>query len=173
MTDHESIEYPAAVENTRVEYTRTMQIGTSPGKVFPLACPVEELRWVPNWEYQLVYTRSGVNEDNCIFTEQMSGLLMFGRPVTTTWNTTLHDPDKYRVQFLLLLEDKAIIKWELSCRETGVNTTTCTLHLIFTALDDEANELKEDDIEEKLMAIPSFLFPALKHYCETGRLLSR
>ncbi len=172
MTNRERIEYPVAEENTRVENTHTAEIQSSPDKIFPLACPVEELRWIPNWEYRLVYTESGVNENNCIFTEQLSGPLFFGKPLTTTWYTTLHDPDRYRVHFLLMIGGKATIKWELSCRETGMNTTTGTLHLVFTALDNEANALEEKDIKEKLMAIVSFVFPPLQHYCETGEMLT-
>jgi hypothetical protein len=114
MTNQESIQYPAATEQKRVEMMHTIEIKSTPDKIFPLGCPVEELRWTPNWEYQLVYTKSGVNENNCIFRENMSGPIFFGKPVTTAWYTTLHDPDKCRVQFLLIIEDKAVIKWKFT-----------------------------------------------------------
>jgi hypothetical protein len=129
-------------------------------------------RWTPNWEYQLVYTNSGVNEDNCIFREDMSGPILFGNPATTTWYTTLHDSDKCRIQWLLIIEDKAVIKWEFSGRETDLNTTTCTWNLIFTALNNEANELSEKGIKESLNTILNFVSNALKHYCETGKIIS-
>jgi len=172
MTNPESIQYPAATEQKRVEMMHTIEIKSTPDKIFPLGCPVEELRWTPNWEYQLVYTQSGINEDNCIFREDMSGPILFGNPATTTWYTTLHDSDKCRVQWLLIIEDKAVIKWEFSGRETGSNTTTCTWNLIFTALNNEANELSEKGIKESLNTILNFVSNALKHYCETGKIIS-
>ncbi len=172
MANQEQMQYPAAIENKRIEKISTIEIKTSPDKVFPLACPVEELRWIPNWEYQLKYSKSGINEPNCIFTENMSGPAIFGKPVTITWVTTIHDPDKHRIHFLLVMEDKAVMKFEFQCRETGVNTTTCTWHFVFTALDKEANALNESDIENSLTAIQSFLSNSLKYYCENGKMIS-
>ena len=52
--------------------------------IFPLLCPVEELKWIDNWQYQLVYSDSSVNENNCIFRENMSGLILFDSPITIT-----------------------------------------------------------------------------------------
>ncbi len=172
MKNHDSIEYPAALQNKRVEKMHTIEIKSTPGKIFPLGCPVEELRWTPNWEYDLVYSKSGINENNGIFTEKMSGPVLFGKPVTTSWVTTLSDEDKGRVQWLLIAEDKAVIKWNFSMRETGTNRTTATWNLVFTALDDETNQLTEKDIEERLTLILSFISGALKHYCETGKIIS-
>ncbi len=173
MKKHESIQYPAAVENKRVIEKLTLEIKASPDKIFPLACPVEELRWIENWDYQLVYTASGVNETNCIFNEEMSGPAIFGKPMTITWVTTLHDPDKHWIHFLLILEDKAIIQFEINFRETGIDTSTVTWKFVFTALDDEANALENENVAQSLQAILSFLSESLKHYCETDEMLTR
>ena len=172
MVKLEQLHYPAALKNKRVETAYTIEIKTSPDKIFPLACPVEELRWIPDWEYQLIYSRSGVNEPGCIFTENVSGPAIFGRPVTTTWVTTLHDPDKHRITFLLIMSNQAVLKWSFQARETGVASSTCTWHLVFTALDEEANGLDENNIENSLTLILSFLSDCLKHYCETGTIIT-
>jgi hypothetical protein len=171
MTNQESIQYPAVLDKKRVENMLTVEIKTSPEKIFPLACPVEELRWIRDWEYQLIYTKSGVNENNCMFIENVSGPIFFGRQVATTWITTFHDPDKYRVHFLLIMEEKAVIKFEFQCREIGINTSVATWHFVYTALDSEADKLTEQAIKENLMTIISFISSSLKHYCETGKIL--
>ena len=171
MSKNQTITYQPAIENKRVEAAVTREIKASPGIIFPLACPVEELRWVPQWDYQLIYSKSGVNETNCIFNEDKSGPHFFERPLTTTWVTTIHDPDNYRVLFELNLAGKAVIRLNVRFREVARKVSSCTWHMVFTALDEEAGAMPEDTIRVKLELVMTFLADALKHYCETGEMV--
>jgi hypothetical protein len=171
MSKNHTITYQPALDNKRLEVSVTREIRASPSKIFPLACPVEELRWIPEWDYQLIYSKSGVNETNCIFTEDKSGPHFFEKPVTTTWVTTIHDPDNFHISFQLNLGGKAVIRLNVRLREVGAEVSSCTWHMVFTALDEEANAMAEDTIRVKLEFIMTFLADALKHYCETGEML--
>ncbi|MBA4367576.1 MAG: hypothetical protein C0403_08045 [Desulfobacterium sp.] len=171
MTTNKTITYQPATENKRIEAMVTREIKASPGKIYPLACPVEELRWIPNWEYELIYSKSGVNETNCIFNEEQSGPHFFEKPLTTTWVTVLHDPDKHRILFQLNLSGKAVINLKVEFREVGKEVSSCTWHMIFTALDEEANSMATETIQVKMELVMNFLSEALKHYCETGEML--
>jgi len=163
--------YRPATENKRVETAVTREIKASPRNIFPLACPVEELRWIPEWDYKLIYSRSGVNETNCIFNEEISGAHFFEKPLTTTWVTTIHDPDNYRISFLLNLAGKAVIRLNIKIREVGRKVSSCTWHMVFTALDEDANAMPDDMIRVKLESVVTFLADTLQHYCETGKML--
>ncbi len=171
MTNQISIEYKPAIERKRVSCTLTKEIRVPPRKILVLACPVEELRWIPDWEYHLLYSESGVNETGCIFTEEKSGLLLFGKPVTTTWYTALHNPENNRIIFHLTLERKAIISFNFNVKEVAEKISVCTWNMVFTAIDDEANSLEEEEISTKVDTILAFLSQCLKHYCETGQIL--
>jgi len=57
MSKNQTITYRPAIANKRVEAAVTREIKASPGNIFPLACPVEELRWIPEWDYQLIYSK--------------------------------------------------------------------------------------------------------------------
>ncbi len=142
-----------------------------PEKIFPLACPVEELRWIHNWEYELVYTKSGVNENNCIFRETMLAPLLFNQTFPTTWIATVHDPEKCRMHFVLLPADKAVIKVEFQCNQLGSDISRCTWYMTFTALDEETNKMAENEVRENMNTIMTFLSGSLKHYCEIGEML--
>ena len=85
MSSDQIITYQPATEHKRVEAAVTRKIMASPHQIFPLACPVQELRWIPQWDFQLIYSKSGVNETNCIFNEEKSGLHFFETPLTATW----------------------------------------------------------------------------------------
>jgi len=170
MTEKRSIDYQPATKK-RIEAIVTREITASPQKIFPLACPVEELRWIPDWNYQLIYSKSGVNETNCIFIEDLSGPHFFEKPLRTTWVTNLLDPDKYRILFQLNLTEKAVIRFAFKINEVGESVSSCSWHLTFTALDEEANALEDETIQAKLELMITFLAEALKHYCETGEML--
>jgi hypothetical protein len=172
MAINQSITYQPSTEYKRVEAAVTREIMLSPCKIFPLACPVEELRWIPEWDYQLIYSKSGVNEANCIFNEDKSGFHFFEKPLTTTWITTTHEPDRHFVIFQINLDGKAVIRFEVRFREVAVNVSTGTWHMTFTALDDEANAMSVDAIRAKMELLMTFLADALKHYCETGEMLA-
>lgn len=171
MSKNQTITYRPAISNKRVEAAVTREIKASPGNIFPLSCPVEELRWIPEWDYQLIYSKSGVNETNCIFNEDKSGAHIFEKPLTTTWVTTIHDPENYRILFQLNLADKAVIRLNVRVREVGKAVSSCTWHMVFTALDEEANAMADDTIRGKLELVMTFLAEALQHYCETGKML--
>ena len=135
--------------------------------IFPLLCPVEELKWIDNWQYQLVYSDSSVNENNCIFRENMSGLILFDSPITITWITTLYDPDSH-IQFVLICGKMAVIKFDIELRDQGNGSSSIQFKFTYTSL-------KEDTVDEttkgKLMTILAFLTTSLKYYCETGEIL--
>lgn len=171
MSPNQAITYQPATEHKRVEAAVTREILASPYKIFPLACPVEELRWIPEWDYQLIYTKSGVNEVNCIFNEDKSGLHFFEKPITTTWTTTTHDPDRYLVVFHLYLGGKAVIRLEIRLKAVGENLSSSTWHMVFTALDDEVNTMPLETIEARMELMMTFLADLLKHYCETGEMM--
>lgn len=171
MSKNTTINYQPAIENKRVEAAVTMEIKASPAGIFPLACPVEELRWIPEWDFKLIYSKSGVNETDCIFNEEKSGPHFFERPLKTTWVTTIHDPGNFHISFQLNLADKAIIRLNVRFREVGTKVSSCTWHMVFTALDEEANTMTADTIRVKMELIMTFLAEALKHYCETGEML--
>ena len=56
MSQNKTITYQPAIENKRLEAVITREIKSSPRSIFPLACPVEELRWIADWDFQLIYS---------------------------------------------------------------------------------------------------------------------
>ena len=170
MFKQESIDYKPAMERLRVEATLTREIGASPDRIFPLVCPVEELRWIPDWKYELVYTQSGVNETDCIFIENKSGQLLFDTPVPTTWVTLIHDPQNKKVLFLLNLDGRAVIRFDLRIQAVGSEVSRILLKMRFTAIDQETDTMPAETIQEKLELILTMLAEWLKHYCETGHM---
>src|SRR5271167_3067103 len=51
----------------RVVHEFTQINDARPEEVFPLLCPVREADWVPQWQYRMIYSESGVAEQGCVF----------------------------------------------------------------------------------------------------------
>jgi hypothetical protein len=151
----------------RFTATKTLEIKAEADAIFKLACPVEELKWIRNWSYELIYSDSGVNENNCIFTETVSGALLFGTAEPTFWQTTLHDKEARVFHALLIYGTQATCKFEWTVNESDTGVHTATWRVTLTSLGDEFNE----DLTEKLAYWLEFLSSCAKHYCETGEML--
>jgi hypothetical protein len=165
------INYEPATTQLRVQASLTKEIDSVPEDIFPLACPVEELRWIPGWDYRLLYSASGVNETNCMFTEKISGPHIFSESMKTVWTTVVHDPENKMVLFHIQLGQKASIRFKVTFRKVGLNTSCCTWDMVLTALDKQTSEMAADDIQGKLASMMMFLSECLKYYCENGEIL--
>ncbi|MDH3211244.1 MAG: hypothetical protein OEM05_02055 [Myxococcales bacterium] len=146
------------------------RIQAPPVTIFPLLCPIEEYKWIDEWECELVYSDSGVVEDNCIFREEISSAL-FGSSAPATWITTLHDPDNARRHFVIV-NDELVRKAEVSIEDSGEGVSTVKWTTIATTLNEKGNEHFED-LEGRLQLMLRFIATSLKHYCETGQILPR
>jgi len=158
----------------RITNIHEVEINAAAETIFPLACPVEELKWIEGWgeQYEMIFSESGVNEKNCIFKEKMSGPVLVEKPIMTTWVTTIHDPENRCIEFLIIIGDKAIMNIQFDIRVTEKETSMCRWKLILTALDSETNQIPEETMKERMQAVTSALSMMLKHYCETGEMMT-
>ena len=139
--------------------------------IFPLACPKEELKWIDAWEYELIYSATGYNENNCIFIERMSSPVLFETPGVTHWYTTLYNRDDLKIQFLLNCANRALIKWDFVLYPIGHEISRVIWNLTLTSLSDDVDRIGRQALEERLVGMIGFLSQALKHYCEQGAML--
>jgi len=145
------------------EFSR--KISASPSEVFPLLCPVREYDWIDGWTCDLIYSDSGVAENNCVFTTK------FPRGSEEIWVVSEYDPEKYVIQFVVVNPKTHIMKFDVSLRDDGDNSTTALWRSTFTALTEEGNELIDKTLDETYPAVMTRLSKSLDHYCRTGKML--
>ncbi len=142
--------------------------------IFPLACPVEEEKWI--WEasdYTMIYSESGTNEKNCIFSEEMSAphLMGPGDAGSTCWVTTRYDKDNFVIHWVHVRRSTIGI-YELSLREKNAHETELMLDMTLTAIKEEANARFDENMRERMRMMMEYIGRSLKHYCETGTRLA-
>jgi hypothetical protein len=155
----------------RVYASYREEINAVPDIVFPLLCPVAEHQWIDGWSCTLVYTKSGVNEEGCIFKEGMTGPALVGKAIRSTWVTNRWDPENHAIQFVIFSGDSAVVRYTVVLKAIGGSGTVALMDFEFTALDEESSSLDEGEIRTRLLAVAAFISKSLKHYCETGKIL--
>lgn len=156
----------------RIHVTHEETVNASPEEAFALACPVEELKWIDKWEFQMIYSDSGRNENNCIFREQMSSLFVLNSPeIATYWYTILYDKEEYGFHAVLVSGENAIGKFEFGVKVLGERKIRACWNLTFTALGEQGNRLFDQGFESRMKGMLSFLGESAKHYLEKGEML--
>jgi hypothetical protein len=149
----------------RVARRYVHQVGAPPDSVFPLLCPVREYEWIEGWNCSMVYSESGVAENNCIFTTD------FPDRGPGTWIVTRYDYEAFRVEYTIFHPDRFVERIDLVLSEGGENTTAVHWTRTFTGLSPEGNEFVEHYAGDHLDERMEWLGRSLDHFCRTGEML--
>ena len=140
-------------------------VAAEPARVFPLLCPVLEYEWIDGWECEIIYSQSGVAENNCIFATN------FEPEGRTIWAVSLYEPENFRIEFVTVTPGLRTGKLDLKLTEPGPGQTHVSWTYTFTALNDAGREHLKTITEEAFMVRMTFLDESLNHYCRTGQKL--
>jgi hypothetical protein len=91
-------------------------VEASPEIVFPLLCPVREREWIPGWQADIVYSASGLVEDNCVFRSPNPKL---GEGL---YVTTRHEPDHGLVEFVVFYPGICVMRLDIAATAEGKRT---------------------------------------------------
>jgi hypothetical protein len=170
----EKMTYPEIRETrvNRVMASHNEIIKGSPGKIFALLCPVQEYKWIDKWDCEIIYSDSGGVENNCIFKEHKTGPVLFESDIPTYWTVSYYDQTNYKVQFVLMSDNIAITKINVEIKDIGAHNLSVSLVMIITAMCEEANNKIHKSTQNKANMYLKVLGKSLKHYCESGEMLS-
>ncbi len=165
------------------------RIKASPSVILPLFCPVEEYKWIPDWDCEMVHSISGVAEQGCVFKENFTGSSLYNNAAgallwsltkshllssdipSTTWTFKVHDPDAMRIRFELVTEEIATIVYDVNIEDMGDGVSEVTWLYVFTPLNKRGRRMQNRFTDMKMRGGLAFLGQTLKYYCETGQML--
>ena len=155
------------MQEKRLTAQFNIQIASPASAVFPLLCPVEELKWIPGWRYDMIFSSSGRNEDNCMFAEYMTGPHFFGpgHREPSIWTTTRYDETNHVIHFLIT-SAKMYIRLEIGLKAPDANSTDVTWSMTATPVNEKGNALMDGEMEKRMSLMLMFLSNLLKNYCE-------
>ena len=125
----------------RITRIFSTSLSASPEKIFPLLCPTKEYDWIPTWQCEIIYSKSGLAELGCVFSTDFGDASGTEIWVICTYEknrqvgfvkTGVHHTTRYNVD-LKPNETGSIIRWKQE----------------ITSLDDHGDKLV-DKITEKV-----------------------
>ncbi len=93
-----------------------MRLDASPGRIFPLLCPVREAEWLPGWQAEVLHSNSGFAELGCVFlTQDEDGY-------ERVWTISRHDPVAGALQFVQFMAGLCVIRLDIQLEAMGQGT---------------------------------------------------
>lgn len=163
------------MSNRKSESTRVVvpiSVGAPVESVFALASPVEEYLWIPRWKCQLVHCPRDRVELGTVFREVFSAPFLTGtHNAVTTWTVVAYSPESTRIHFELENQDSVTL-YAIELHADGPARTQGTLTLTYRPLSRRGRKLAAGDLTAKLRLMLNVLATMIKHYAETGRMVS-
>jgi len=140
-------------------------------KVFKLACPVEEYKWIPGWKCNLIHCPNNRVEEGTVFSEILSAPFLsdgvFGK---TVWTAIRHEPEKNLLVFRLENRVSSSI-YQIGLTADKQGNSSITLDFTYTPIGKAYNRRMVEERERKIHAMLSILSSMLKHYSEKGFII--
>jgi len=144
------------------------QINNAPPEVvFPLLCPVREKEWIDGWDYEMIYSKSGLIEKGCTFSTPHHG------NEQTIWYVTEYDKVNYRIEFVRFSPNEEIARINIILLNNGDGTTTSSITYQYTALNDLKKDWIQDKLENEFIESMIWWEKSINHYLEKGEKLMR
>lgn len=89
----------------------------------------------------------------------------------TIWTAVLHDPENFKLHFKLYTENSLSL-YKIELEDDGKSGTVGTLDLTYTSTSKKGNKLVVKNVGEKIHVMLTIIIAMLKHYCETGSMIT-
>ena len=144
--------------------TFTQKVQGSKSEIFPLLCPVRERDWIDGWECEIIYSKSGINEEGCVFTTP--------HPCDkhTLWVTTRYDFEKGIIQFARVTEGEEAVKIDIQLIGDR-NDTECKISYQYTPLNPVRDQYLRDNLDKEFNQSMQWWEKAINYYLSTGLML--
>ena len=135
------------------------EIGAAPEAVFPLLCPVREYEWLDGWSAEMVYSRSGVAEENCVFrTPAAAGW--------STWTTVRYEPP-VRIEYVWVNPGNLVTHLTITLEPVAPGRTRLRWQRAFTGLSEAGSQEAANWTDAREREIGR----RLEHFLKTGTML--
>lgn len=154
----------AAFKPNRVVKSYIMNVCASPAEVFPLLCPVREYEWIEPWSCDMVFSASGVAENNAVFMTDFPA--QGGRE---TWIVCRYEKDR-AIEFIRVVPEFKVNRLDVALTAAGEGTTVIWTHT-YTGLSEAGNQWIRRLTDDAFRAEKAILEKLLSHYLKTGTML--
>lgn len=142
-----------------------MTINADPGMVFPLLCPVREYEWIEPWQCDIIYSKSRVAENNCVFSTDLPD-----RGGPEIWTVSRYEPN-FCIEFVRFTPDEKIVKLDIQLDANAYGHCDILWRKVFTGLSENGNRVVKTLADNQFEIESKMIEKMLNHYLKTGRRL--
>ena len=153
-------------ESLRITKETQLHIAAEPSRVFPLLCPVREYEWIEIWRCRMLYSESGVAENNCVFETDFAQ--NGGRE---TWIVSRYEVNRC-IEFVRFSADEKIIKLDIRLQDAENDRTRLLWRKTYTGLSPSGNRLIQTIAEQQFAPEAAMIEKMLNTFLTTGKMLS-
>lgn len=139
----------------------------TPQQVFPLLCPVREKDWLDGWEYEMIFSKSGLIEQDCVFITPHHGAMK------TTWFVSHYDPERLTIEFIRTTPLESVVKIIIQLHPVSNDKTKTEITYQYLGLSEQQNEHIVTTLETEFNNSMAWWERAINHYLKTGQKLLR
>jgi hypothetical protein len=155
-----------AFKANRIVKTYTMNLPSPPKKIFPLLCSTRKHEWLEDWKSDMIYSDSGVAENNCVFRTD------YPHRGEMIWVVTRYDAPR-AIEFTVFTFDFYVLKLDITLKPNGNGGTHANWTHTFTAITERGNKFiahyTDSDHHKKMFRLEQ----SLEHFCRTGEMLRK
>lgn len=126
----------------RVSRSYRQTINATPEIVFPLICPVREADWLDDWDYIMIYSKSGVAELGAVFTTS------FWENTEQVWIITKHDAVKNEVEFARVVPGLVTSVLNVNILRKDEQSSHVDITYTYTSLTEKGNNFIDNKYTE-------------------------
>ena len=134
----------------------TGELDAPPQDVFPLLCPVREYEWLDGWKCDMIFTKSGVAEENCIFSTPNG---------PSIWNVDHYEPPR-KIEFTVV-SPEMVNRLNFTLEPTPSGGTRLNWQRTFTGLNDAGNA----KVNSWDTGLDRKLTRAIAEFLKTGKMM--
>lgn len=142
-------------------------INASSEKVFPLLCPVREADWLDGWQYDMIYSESGLVEEGAVFSTPHEG------EEDTVWVITKHVLEKREVEFTRFTPKSRTCVLKIAVRPKDENSSHVDISYTYTGITPSGNAFIDNFTEEAFLEAVTFWEKSVNYFLETGERLKK
>lgn len=154
----------AAFKSIRVVKSYTMNLCATPADVFPLLCPVREYEWIEPWSCDMVFSASGVAENNAVFMTEFPA--QGGRE---TWIVCRYEHDR-AIEFIRVVPEHKVNRLDVALTAVQDSSVVTWTHT-YTGLSEAGNQWIRCLTDDAYRTEKAILEKLLNHYLKTGTML--
>lgn len=128
---------------------------------------MREADWLDGWQYEMIYSKSGLVEENCVFATPHHG------EKRAIWHVTKHEPNNHEVEFVRITPEENTVRINIKLEDNDDSTTAARIAYRYTALSEAQNDFIEKELNASFQADMQWWERTLNHYLTTGKMLKR